>query len=80
MFSEMFPPSFDPINAGFLSMAENDIVGRVEFICDTIKNDWGTILPSRAIIDNALNKAGIDPWMLPPKAIEMLDFFDIIEE
>lgn len=78
MFNEMFPPEF--INAGYMSMAEDDIHNRVIAAATRIEDGWGKILPSRDIIDNALADAGIDPWMLSPKDFEILDYFDIVEE
>lgn len=80
MFDTIFPPSFDPINAGFLSMAEDDIHNRVVAVASEIKQNWGKILPSRNIIDEALAAAKIDPWTLSPKDYEVLDYFDIVED
>lgn len=79
-FAEIFPPSLDPINAGFLSMAEDDIHNRVIAAATRIEDGWGKILPSRDIIDNALADAGLDPWMLSPKDFAILDYFDIVED
>ena len=79
-FADIFPPSLDPINAGFLSMAEDDIHNRVIAAATRIEDGWGRILPSKEIIDNALADAGLDPWMLSPKDLEILDQFDIVED
>lgn len=79
MFDKIFPPSFDPINAGFLSMAENDVFSRVCDICQEIESSWGKILPSSDIITNALADNHLEYWMLPQSARDMLDYFDIIE-
>lgn len=79
-FAEIFPPSLDPINAGFLSMAEDDIHNRVIAVATRIEENWGKILPSRSIIDNALANAGLDPWILSPRDFEILDYFDIVED
>ena len=79
-FAKIFPPSFDPINAGFLSMAEDDIHNRVIAVATRIEENWGKILPSRSVIDNALADAGLDPWILSPKDFEILDYFDIVED
>lgn len=80
MFNTMFPPSLDPINAGFLSMAEDDIHNRVIAVASRIEENWGKILPSSQIIDDALAAARIDPWTLSPKDYEVLDYFDIVED
>lgn len=81
MFDQIFPPSFDPINAGFCSMAEADIDSRVHLMCLNIQKDWGTILPSADIITDALAKEHLDWWMLPPSSRKFIDlFFDIVED
>ena len=78
MFDTIFPPEF--INAGYMSMAENDIIGRVDFICNEIENNWGRILPSADIITNALAADHLEYWMLPQSARDMIDNrFDIVE-
>lgn len=79
-FAEIFPPSLDPINAGFLSMAEDDIHNRVIAVASRIEDSWGKILPSRDIIDNTLADAGLDPWILSPNDFAILDYFDIVED
>lgn len=77
-FDQIFPPDF--LNAGYMSMAENDIVGRVEKMCNDIINTWGTILPSAKIIDDALDAAHLEWWILPQESRDLIDnTFDIIE-
>lgn len=79
MFNEIFPPSFNPINAGFMSMAENDIHDRVLQVYNSIVADYGTIVPSADIIDHYLTQAGLEPWILSPEDYAILDQLDIIE-
>lgn len=78
-FNQIFPPSIDPINAGFMSVAENDIHMRVQRVYDAIVADWGSIIPSSTIVDEYLAAEGLDPWILSPQDFAILDQLEIVE-
>lgn len=77
-FDTMFPPELWPVNAGMLSMIEDDVTCRANKMLNELHRKYDYLQPFDAdLITDALHRYGLEYHMLPAYLQDELDEFDV---